>query len=144
MDFMAQPKPPMEMAQATKKMTEGHNRLKPSDLSSAAAHTASKAPEKINTNHAIALPPSSGAHGNRGEPAHNDGTLGGMKIAFLGTGRMGTELARHLLDHHELTVWNRTAERAQPLVDAGAALAESPIKKIAPAMLGLEPICLAA
>ena len=49
-----------------------------------------------------------------------------MKIAFLGTGRMGTELARHLLDHHELTVWNRTAERAQPLVDAGATRADSP------------------
>ena len=63
---------------------------------------------------------------NRGEPAHNDGTLGGMKIAFLGTGRMGTELARHLLKNHELTVWNRTAERAQPLVDAGATLADSP------------------
>mgnify|MGYP006923456007 CR=1 FL=1 len=46
----------MEMAQATKKITEGHSRLKPSDLSSAAAHTASKAPEKINTNHDMASP----------------------------------------------------------------------------------------
>lgn len=49
-----------------------------------------------------------------------------MKIAFLGTGRMGTELARHLLADHELTVWNRTAARAQPLVEAGARLAATP------------------
>ena len=32
-----------------------------------------------------------------------------MRIAFLGTGRMGTELALHLLTDHQLTVWNRTA-----------------------------------
>ncbi|PQM75644.1 NAD(P)-dependent oxidoreductase [Corynebacterium sp. J010B-136] len=49
-----------------------------------------------------------------------------MKIAFLGTGRMGTELARHVMKSHEVTVWNRTPERAQPLVDEGAQLAESP------------------
>lgn len=49
-----------------------------------------------------------------------------MKIAFLGTGRMGTELARHLLTDHDVTVWNRTADKAQPLVDAGAHLADSP------------------
>lgn len=42
-----------------------------------------------------------------------------MKIAFLGTGRMGSELARHLIP-------NRTAERAQPLVREGAALAAAP------------------
>lgn len=49
-----------------------------------------------------------------------------MKIAFLGTGRMGTELARHLIADHEVTVWNRTAGRAQPLLDAGAAWADTP------------------
>ncbi|MFH0411010.1 NAD(P)-dependent oxidoreductase [Corynebacterium sp. L4756] len=49
-----------------------------------------------------------------------------MNIAFLGTGRMGTELARHVMKSHEVTVWNRTAERAQPLVDEGATLADSP------------------
>lgn len=46
-----------------------------------------------------------------------------MKIAVLGTGRMGTELALHLLKSHELTVFNRTPERAQRLVDAGATAA---------------------
>ena len=49
-----------------------------------------------------------------------------MKIAFLGTGRMGSELARHVIKSHDVTVWNRTAERAQPLVDEGATLADSP------------------
>ena len=49
-----------------------------------------------------------------------------MRIAFLGTGRMGTELARHLLGEHEVTVWNRTAQKAAPLVAEGAALAEDP------------------
>lgn len=46
-----------------------------------------------------------------------------MRIAFLGTGRMGTELARHLLTDHELTVWNRTAARTAPLAEAGARVA---------------------
>lgn len=46
-----------------------------------------------------------------------------MRIAFLGTGRMGTELARHLLTEHELTVWNRTAARTAPLAEAGARVA---------------------
>ncbi|MBB5832417.1 NAD(P)-dependent oxidoreductase [Brachybacterium aquaticum] len=43
-----------------------------------------------------------------------------MRIAFLGTGRMGTELALHLLPDHELTVWNRTVERTARLAEAGA------------------------
>ncbi|MDO4632019.1 MAG: NAD(P)-binding domain-containing protein [Corynebacterium sp.] len=43
-----------------------------------------------------------------------------MKIAFLGTGRMGTELAKHLLADHELNVWNRNSDKTTPLVDAGA------------------------
>ncbi|WP_299140713.1 NAD(P)-dependent oxidoreductase [uncultured Corynebacterium sp.] len=57
-----------------------------------------------------------------------------MRIAFLGTGRMGTELARRLLNEQdgiELTVWNRTAERAQPLVEEGAELATSPTEAVA-------------
>ena len=36
---------------------------------------------------------------------------------------MGTELARHLLRDHDVTVWNRTPERAKPLVDEGASQA---------------------
>ncbi|MEO1191536.1 MAG: NAD(P)-dependent oxidoreductase [Pseudomonadota bacterium] len=55
-----------------------------------------------------------------------------MKIAFLGIGMMGLPMARHLLDAgHDLTVWNRSPEKAQPLVDAGAALAGSPAEAAA-------------
>jgi 3-hydroxyisobutyrate dehydrogenase-like beta-hydroxyacid dehydrogenase len=49
------------------------------------------------------------------------------KIAFLGLGQMGTPLATRLLEAgHDLTVWNRTPERAQPLRDAGASVARTP------------------
>jgi 3-hydroxyisobutyrate dehydrogenase-like beta-hydroxyacid dehydrogenase len=48
-------------------------------------------------------------------------------IAFLGLGNMGSRMARRLLDAgHGLTVWNRTAERATALADAGASVAGSP------------------
>jgi 3-hydroxyisobutyrate dehydrogenase-like beta-hydroxyacid dehydrogenase len=47
-----------------------------------------------------------------------------MNIAFLGLGKMGSPMAHRMLQAgHELTVWNRNPERAQPLVAAGAALA---------------------
>lgn len=49
-----------------------------------------------------------------------------MKIAFLGLGRMGTELALKLVNDHELTVWNRTAAKTEPLVAAGARAAATP------------------
>src|ERR1700710_2955925 len=49
-----------------------------------------------------------------------------MRIAFLGLGRMGSAMARHLLDAgHELTVWNRTSGKAGDLVSAGATEVES-------------------
>lgn len=42
-------------------------------------------------------------------------------VALIGTGRMGTELGRHLLAAgHHLTIWNRTPDTAAPLVAAGA------------------------
>jgi 3-hydroxyisobutyrate dehydrogenase-like beta-hydroxyacid dehydrogenase len=47
-----------------------------------------------------------------------------MRVAFLGLGKMGSVMARRLLDAgHPLTVWNRTPERAGALVAAGATLA---------------------
>lgn len=49
-----------------------------------------------------------------------------MKIAFLGLGRMGTELALKLVDDHELTVWNRTASKTEPLVERGVSAAATP------------------
>src|SRR5699024_5861346 len=48
-----------------------------------------------------------------------------MRIAFLGTGRMGTELALRLIPDHDLTVWNRTAGRTARLAEAGAAVADT-------------------
>src|SRR5437764_8228880 len=50
-----------------------------------------------------------------------------MRVGFLGTGRMGSMMARHVLAAgHETTVWNRTPEKAAALVERGARLAESP------------------
>lgn len=50
-----------------------------------------------------------------------------MKVGFIGVGLMGSGMARRLLAAgHELTVYNRTAQRAQPLVEAGARLVETP------------------
>ncbi|HEX9352039.1 MAG TPA: NAD(P)-dependent oxidoreductase [Gaiellaceae bacterium] len=47
-------------------------------------------------------------------------------VAVIGLGRMGSRMARRLLDAgHELVVWNRTLEKAQPLVELGAT-AENP------------------
>src|SRR3989454_117492 len=49
------------------------------------------------------------------------------KVAFLGLGQMGTPMATRLVRAgHELTVWNRTADRAKPLAAAGAIVAGSP------------------
>jgi 3-hydroxyisobutyrate dehydrogenase len=44
-----------------------------------------------------------------------------MHIGIAGTGKMGSAIARRLLGcQHRVTVWNRTAGRAQPLVAQGA------------------------
>ena len=49
------------------------------------------------------------------------------KIGFVGLGLMGRPMAMNLLKAgHAVTVWNRTASRADELVAAGAKLAKSP------------------
>ena len=49
------------------------------------------------------------------------------KVAFLGMGEMGRRMARRLLDaDYELGVWNRTPEKAQGLIDAGATALATP------------------
>jgi 3-hydroxyisobutyrate dehydrogenase-like beta-hydroxyacid dehydrogenase len=49
------------------------------------------------------------------------------KIGFIGLGLMGRPMAGNLLKAgHAVTVWNRTAARADELVAAGAKLAKSP------------------
>ncbi|MFD3932669.1 NAD(P)-dependent oxidoreductase [Streptomyces sp. NPDC058614] len=53
------------------------------------------------------------------------------KIAFLGLGHMGAPMARQLLGSgHPLTVWNRTAAKAEPLVAEGATLAATPAEAV--------------
>lgn len=48
-------------------------------------------------------------------------------VAVVGLGAMGSRVARRLLEGgHALVVWNRTAEKAAPLVEAGAAAAATP------------------
>lgn len=36
-----------------------------------------------------------------------------MKLAFIGLGAMGFPMARHLAKQHDVTVWNRTREKAE-------------------------------
>lgn len=49
-----------------------------------------------------------------------------MKLAFFGTGLMGTGFVKNLIAKgHEVTVWNRTPDRAKAAVAAGARLAPS-------------------
>ena len=51
---------------------------------------------------------------------------GKTKIGWIGTGVMGRWMCQHLMDSgYSATVHNRTKERAQPLLDAGAAWADS-------------------
>lgn len=49
------------------------------------------------------------------------------EIAFIGTGHMGTPMAQRLIGAgHTLRVWNRTPEKLQPLIAAGARPANTP------------------
>lgn len=50
-----------------------------------------------------------------------------MRIGFLGLGKMGTPMARHILAAgHELAVWNRTEGKTEPLLREGAIAAGTP------------------
>jgi 3-hydroxyisobutyrate dehydrogenase-like beta-hydroxyacid dehydrogenase len=50
-----------------------------------------------------------------------------MNIGFIGLGRMGAGMAHNLLRAgHEVTVYNRTREKAEALSKAGAQVADSP------------------
>jgi 3-hydroxyisobutyrate dehydrogenase len=50
-----------------------------------------------------------------------------MQIGIAGLGRMGAAMAARLMDvGHTLSVWNRSAAKAGPLVDAGAKLVATP------------------
>ena len=50
-----------------------------------------------------------------------------MKVGFIGMGNMGAPMAKSLLGAgHDVTVWNRTAAKAQPLREQGARVAKTP------------------
>src|SRR5258705_185830 len=50
-----------------------------------------------------------------------------MKIGFIGLGIMGSRMAANLQKHgHSLVVFNRTREKAEPLMAKGATWADSP------------------
>ena len=50
-----------------------------------------------------------------------------MEVAFVGLGAMGAGIVRRLLDAgHDVTGWNRTKARAEPLVAAGMRWADTP------------------
>ena len=55
-----------------------------------------------------------------------------MHIGIAGTGKMGTAIANRLASTGEqVTVWNRSSERARPLLDAGVGWAASPRELVA-------------
>jgi 3-hydroxyisobutyrate dehydrogenase-like beta-hydroxyacid dehydrogenase len=50
-----------------------------------------------------------------------------MRIGFLGLGNMGAAIAANLVRaSHEVLVWNRSADKARPLLELGATLAATP------------------
>ena len=50
-----------------------------------------------------------------------------MKVGFLGLGQMGAGIAANILKAgHDLVVWNRSPEKAEPLVRNGAVMARTP------------------
>ena len=49
------------------------------------------------------------------------------RVTFCGLGAMGLPMASRLLDAgHDLTVWNRSTEKAEPLAERGAHVASTP------------------
>ena len=52
---------------------------------------------------------------------------GETRLGWIGTGVMGSSMAGHLMDAgFSMTVYNRTKEKAQALIDKGAKWADSP------------------
>ena len=64
------------------------------------------------------------------------------EVSVIGLGRMGSTLARCLLDHgFGVTVWNRTSARSEELIANGAGSAESPGHAFSASPVSL--VCLA-
>jgi 3-hydroxyisobutyrate dehydrogenase len=55
-----------------------------------------------------------------------------MHIGIAGVGRMGANMGLRLMETgSKLTVWNRSADKVKPLVEAGAGVAKSPAELVA-------------
>src|SRR5687768_13648505 len=64
-------------------------------------------------------------------PTNPTPTRKNLKLGWIGTGRMGYSMAERLAKGGcDLTVWNRTAEKARPLTDHGARVAKQ-LKELA-------------
>jgi len=51
----------------------------------------------------------------------------GERVGFAGLGAMGAGIARRLMDAgHDVTGWNRTKDKAEPLIEAGMGWADTP------------------
>ena len=60
-------------------------------------------------------------------------TANDRELGFIGLGKLGAPIAQNLLaSGHALAVWNRTASKADALVEQGARLASSPSAAISP------------
>ena len=56
-----------------------------------------------------------------------DGKLNDKRLGWVGTGRMGLELATRLLDAGcDVAVYNRTRAKAEPLAELGATIVDQP------------------
>ena len=50
-----------------------------------------------------------------------------MRVGICGTGKMGSAIGERLMEEgRQVSVWNRTAERAQPLLNQGVDFADTP------------------
>lgn len=50
-----------------------------------------------------------------------------MQVGLAGVGKMGAAIAAHLMEvGHQVTVWNRTADKVKPVAAAGAKVAKTP------------------
>jgi 3-hydroxyisobutyrate dehydrogenase len=55
-----------------------------------------------------------------------------MRVAVLGTGSMGAPMARNLAGAgHEVSAWNRSREKAEPLAEHGVSVAGSVAEAVA-------------
>ncbi|MFI9387939.1 NAD(P)-dependent oxidoreductase [Kutzneria sp. NPDC052558] len=57
------------------------------------------------------------------------GTADGIRIGWIGAGRMGAELVKRLLAAgHDVAVYNRTRSKAEALAEVGASVVERPVE----------------